>query len=55
MPILMFYVLLQGMALLHWACDRGLAEMVECLLDKNANIDIKVSNVMFIINLTATI
>ena len=33
----------QGMALLHWACDRGLKDMVESLLNKNADIDIKVS------------
>ncbi|CAC5402111.1 Acyl-CoA-binding domain-containing protein 6 [Mytilus coruscus] len=30
-----------GMALLHWACERGLSEMVECLLNKKANIDIQ--------------
>jgi len=33
---------LQGLALLHWACDRGHEPMVRCLLDCGADVNIRV-------------
>jgi len=32
----------QGLALLHWACDRGHEPMVRCLLDCGADVNIRV-------------
>ena len=32
---------LQGMSLLHWACDRGHCKMVEQLLKKGASVNLQ--------------
>ncbi|KAK2187254.1 hypothetical protein NP493_172g03077 [Ridgeia piscesae] len=34
----------EGMALMHWACDRGNKDMVEMLLNHKADINIRVGN-----------
>ena len=35
-------LLLQGMTLLHWACDRGNCEMVKLLLRNGASVNLQV-------------
>ena len=36
-------IVVQGLALLHWACDRGHEAMVHVLLDSGADINVRVS------------
>lgn len=37
------FLCLQGLALLHWSCDRGHENIVDVLLNHGANINVQVS------------